>query len=234
MRNSYLFNLKLFTLLTAIWLTPLTVIAQDNEPPALNQRESSTVLERILSLFRSRQNSLITRSEGDVCFISPGSLGEQEIWSDRPLFIMAGEIPQAQITVHSPTTNYNFERDGQVVWTTDIAPDTKILAYGGEQLQPGFTYDWIFSETEKEYKPISFKLLPQSEREKIAAELTTLETELQQQGATTEDIAIAKADFFVSQQLLADALQQLHSVKQPSLTLDTKMADLKQFLCTDS
>ena len=69
---------------------------------------------------------------------------------------MDGEIPQARIEIHSPATNYNYEQDEQIIWTTNIVPNTKTLAYGGEQLKPGFTYDWIFTETEREEKPISF------------------------------------------------------------------------------
>ena len=232
MLKSSSFNLKFPIFVIAICLVPLAVRAQDNPDSATNRRESSSVLERILSLFKSRQNSLITR--GDVCFVSPGSVGEQLVWSDRPLFIMDGEIPEARIEIHSPTTNYNYERDGQIVWTTDLAPNTTTLAYTGEPLQPGFVYDWVFSKSEKTYEPIAFKLMSQPEREQIAGELNTLETELQQQGATTEDIAIAKADFFVSRQLLSDALQQLHSVEQPSSTLVSEIADVKKYLCTDS
>ena len=73
--------------------------------------------------------------------------------------------------------------------------------------------------------------MSQLEREKITSELSTLETKLQTEGATTEDIGIAKADYFVEQQLWSDALQQLHSVENPSPNLTQKIADIKQYLC---
>lgn len=220
--------IKIFAIVTALSLTSVAVLAQKQPEKPTKKLRSGSALERILSLFKARENSLITR--GDVCFVSPGSVGEQTIWSDRPLFILNGEIPPATIEIYSPTTNYNYERDGQQVWTTEISPNTKTIAYAGEQLQPGFNYDWILSKQNKTYDPITFKLMPQPERKAISSELSTLEGELRE-GATTEELAIAKADYFSQRQLWSDALQQLYSVENPSPDLTNKIADITQYLC---
>ena len=100
----------------------------------------------------------------------------------------------------------------------------------GKQLQPGFTYDWELISADQTYRP-TFILMKQPEREAIAAELTAIDNKLQARGATDEDRAIAKADYFVKQQLWSDALQQLHSVENPSATLTNKITDIEQYLC---
>ena len=214
---------------TALCLASVTVQAQNQSESPTKKMRAGSALERILSLFKSRENSLITR--GEVCLVSPGSVGEQTIWSDRPVFILHRTTNQAQIDLYSSTINYNYERDGQLIWSSNISPNTATLAYTGEQLKPGFVYDWSLSNDNKTYALTTFKLMPQSEREAIATELTAIETELQQQGATAEEIAIAKADYFVNRQLFSDALQQLHSVDNPSPDLTTKIADITQYLC---
>ncbi|MEM8831823.1 MAG: hypothetical protein AAGE96_21055 [Cyanobacteria bacterium P01_G01_bin.19] len=214
---------------TALCLTSVAVDAQNQPESQAKKTRSGSALERILSLFKSRENSLISR--GDVCFVSPGSVGEQTIWSDRPLFILHDTVPQAEIDLISSTSNYNYERDGQLIWESKLPPNTNVLAYTGEKLKPGFVYDWVLSNNNKTHAPQSFKLMPQLEREAIAREIKTLKTELQQQGATAEELAIAKADYFVQQQLWSDALQQLYSVENPSPDLTNKIADLVQYLC---
>ncbi|MBE9044831.1 hypothetical protein IQ255_10495 [Pleurocapsales cyanobacterium LEGE 10410] len=229
MRNSNLFKLLLSSALITCCVFPLAVNAREIRATA-PERKSSSLLERIVSLFKSPENSLITR--GEVCFVSPGNLGEQTVWSDRPSFIMYGTIPQAKIDLYSSPANYNYEQDGELIWTETISPNTTTLAYAGEQLQPGFVYDWVFSKADKTYEPITFKLMEQTEREAIATELTAIETQLQGENATAEALAIAKADYFINRQLWSDALQQLQSVENPSPSLSNKVADIKQYLCT--
>ena len=223
-------NLLLLTVVIATNIIPTAIYARENtSTTAKPQKQSTSILKSILSLFKSPENRLITRGD-EVCPISPGNLGEQLIWSDRPLFIWQGDIPQSEITLYSPTTNYNYERDEQIVWNQTIAPNTTTIAYAGEQLQPGFSYDWQFVSGDKTYRP-TFVLMEQAEREAIAAELTALETQLQNNSATAEAIAIAKADYFIERQLWSDALQQIYSVANPSAELTDYIKDIEQYLC---
>lgn len=91
------FNLKLKFLslfLITISLIPIAVNAQQNAEQAEQtvSTQSSSLLERLLSLFKAQENSLTTR--GKICFVSPGQLGEQPVWSDRPLLVMRRNTPR--------------------------------------------------------------------------------------------------------------------------------------------
>lgn len=227
-------NKLLLPILLSLTITiPVMVQAQENSTQTEETPQKSTsILQAILSLLKSPENRLITRGE-EVCPISPGNLGEQLIWSDRPLFIWQGKIPQSEINLYSSTTNYNYEQDDRLIWHETVSPNTQTIAYAGEQLKPGFTYDWEFISNGKTYRP-TFILMEQPQREAIATELTALENKLQASGATSEEIAIALADYFIQQQLWSDALQQLYSIENPSAFFTDKITDIEQYLCQSS
>ncbi|MDJ0590339.1 MAG: hypothetical protein QNJ72_10130 [Pleurocapsa sp. MO_226.B13] len=213
-------------------LAPAIIVKAQNNTASTSEPtspKSTSILEAIVRLFKSPENRLITRGT-EVCPISPGNLGEQVIWSDRPLFIWQGQAPQSTINLYSASVNFNYKVDEQLLWSETIPPNTQTLAYAGEKLQPGFTYDWEFITDSKTYRP-TFILMEESKRQAIAADLARIEQQLQASGATEEDIAIAKADYFVNQQLWSDALQQLYIVDNSSANLKQKIKDIEQYLC---
>ena len=65
----------------------------------------------------------------------------------------------------------------------------------------------------------------------VSQELAALENQMQGEGATESEIAIAKADYFVNQQLWSDALQQLYTVENPSPELTQKKQEVVAYLC---
>ena len=216
-------------LLTSLILVNITstVWAEDNtSTPAESPKQSTSILEAILSLFKSPERRFISRGDR-VCLISPGDLREQLIWSDRPLFIWQGEIPESKINLTKSAENPGEKE--QLVWTQIVSENTQTIAYTGEALQPG-TYYWeLISDGKTDGRVIT--LMTESRREAIAAELTALENKLENDGATEEDIAIAKADYFVRQKLGSDALQQLYSVSNPSPRLTAQIIEIEQHLC---
>lgn len=224
-------KLFILLLLALVTITPVAVNAQKNTPPPATEtpRKSTSILKAILSLFKSPENRLITRGD-QVCPIAPGNIGEQFIWSDRPLFIWQGKIPKSTINLYSSSANFNYEQDEQLLWSETVPPNSQTVAYKGKQLQPGFTYDWEFVASGKTYRP-TFILMEQAERNAIAADLKIIENQLEVNNATAEEKAIAKADYFVNQQLWSDALQQLYSVENPSPMLTNKVQDIEQYLC---
>ena len=203
-----------------------------SSPRQSQTKKSTSILEAILSLLKSPENRLITRGN-ELCPMSPGNIGEQVIWSDRPLFVWAGTTTESQISVFSPTTNFNYEQDDQLIWTQTVAADSESVAYDGAALEPGLTYDWHLLNANKKYR-LTFILMEQREREAIARELAALEEELQVTDASSEDIAIAKADYFVQRQLWSDALQELYAVKNPSPLLVNKTQAIANYLCQSS
>ena len=210
---------------------PSNVQAEEYNPKtsASTPKRSTSILKAIMSLFKTPENRLITRGD-QICLISPGKLGKQIIWSDRPLFIWQGKTPQSEINLYSAASNYDYQQDEQLIWREIVSPNTQILAYAGEKLQPGFTYDWEIMGHKNNPRP-SIMLMEQSQRDAITAELTAIENQLQATDATVEEIAIAKADYFIRQKLGSDALQQLYTVQNPSPNLTKQIENIEQYLC---
>ena len=221
-KNSSKLLLSAFLVLASV--VPATIQAEDNtSTPTKSPEKSTSILEAILSLFKSPENRFITRGD-EICLISPGNLGEQVIWNDRPLFIWQGKIPESEINL-TESTGIREE----LVWTETVSENTQTIAYTGDDLQPGITYDWELVSNDKTYRQ-TITLMEQSQREAIAAELTALENKLDD-SATKENIAIAKADYLIRQQLGYDALQQLYSVPNPSPDLTAQITQIEQHLC---
>jgi len=233
MNKFHSLNKKLFLslLITSLGMTPNPVNAQNSTASGsdTNTPKSTSILEAIVRLFKVPENRLITRS-GDVCTISPGNLGKKVIWNDRPLFIWQGKIPQSKINLYISDVNFDYQQDKQLLWSSTIESNTQTIAYAGEKLQPGFTYDWEMISDDKIYRP-TFILMEESQRKAIAQDLLKIEQDLQATNTTAEEIAIAKADYFVNRQLWSDALQQLYIVDNSSLELQQKIQDIEQYLC---
>jgi hypothetical protein len=67
------------------------------------------------------------------------------------------------------------------------------------------------------------------QRQRIIVDLWTLERQLQ--GASREEIALAKANYFAQRQLWSDVLQQAYSVQNPSAELAKFVQKLPTQLC---
>ena len=67
--------------------------------------------------------------------------------------------------------------------------------------------------------------MEQQQRDRISAELTQLQAQLQD--ASEETIALEKANYFVKQELWADALRELYSVSNPSPTLTAAIKEIQ-------
>ncbi len=225
------------TLLITATITSVAIpvtYAQQNTQPTNSQskkkpKKPTSILAAILSLLKAPENRLITRGD-ELCPISPGNLGEQLIWSDRPLFIWQGEIPQSKVNLYSSSANFNYERDEELVWSQAIAANSVRITYSGEPLQPGFIYDWEFVTAKKTYRS-TFVVMTEEERQAITRDLAAIENQLTAEGKGNEEIAIAKADYLAQKQLWSDVLQQLYTIENPSLDLVSKTEDIEQYLC---
>ena len=206
--------------LILINLIPLEVRAEPKNPSPKKSQQSTSILQAVLSLFKSSERRMITRGE-EVCLISPGNRGEQLIWSDRPLFVWWGEIFKSQI---------NLYHDGQLVWTEVVPANTRTIAYSGETLEPGATYDWELVSNGKNYRQ-TIVLTKPDQQKAIATELATLDSQLKMEKTTAEAMAIAKAKYFLGKELSSDALQQLYLVKKPSSDLVSQIDDFEARLC---
>ncbi|GAB4539702.1 MAG: hypothetical protein Tsb0014_30350 [Pleurocapsa sp.] len=214
---------------------PAAIAESSNNNSSTNQQEakkSTSILEALLSLLKSPENRLITRGD-ELCPMSPGNIGEQVVWNNRPLFIWAGKTSKSKISLYSPTVNFNYEQDDKLLWQKTLESNTETVVYDGEKLEPGLTYDWHLKDANKDYR-LTFVLMEQDQRNAIAQDLIALENELKNTNVSVEDIAIAKADYFANKKLWSDALQELYAVENPSPMLVNKTKAISSYLCQDN
>ncbi|NET61504.1 MAG: hypothetical protein F6K47_36905, partial [Symploca sp. SIO2E6] len=65
----------------------------------------------------------------------------------------------------------------------------------------------------------SFRIMEAEEREAIAKELAALENRLKTEGASAEEIALKRANYFEGKELWSDVLREIYSVSNPSSEL---------------
>ncbi len=194
------------------------------------ERESSSIFEAIWKLLRAkREQEPALSSRSNICEITPGLLGETNlIYSDRPLFLWQGTIPQVDIYLYTP---FGLDTEQEVFWSQTVASNNRIL-YSGEPLQPGQIYDWeIVVDSATNRRRISFQVMEAAERDRISQEIKHLETGLRNAGATNEEIILAKANYFAQQDLWSDALQQLSSLENLSNVAKDNNQKIVSYIC---
>ena len=235
-------SIKKYLLIGSIALTITSLIipvtqAQPNNSPTTTEKptekekpqKSPSMLETLLRLIKTPENRLITRGD-ELCLISPGNIGEQIIYSDRPIFIWQGAIPDSTINLYSPSANYNYERDEQLIWSQEVAANSQNIAYQGEPLQPGFIYDWELVTPDTTYRS-TFVVMKDVTKNEIDRDIAAMSDRLKSNRKKEEYIAIAVADYLAQKQLWSDVLQQLYAVENPSANLVSKTEDIEQYLC---
>ncbi|MGH2414358.1 MAG: DUF928 domain-containing protein [Microcystaceae cyanobacterium] len=207
-------------------------------PPAETRRgEQTSVWAALWELLKSKRSEPALTSRGKVCEIAPGLLGEKNvIWSDRPLFLWQGTVPSLEIRLYSP---FSPDREQEVLWSQTVSAQSQTakfqsVTYTGEALQPGKTYDWELVVSSSRRQRFTFQVMESQERDRLASELTERETQLKAAGATTEEIALQWANYFAQRGLWSDALQEIYSVKNPSVDLTRNVQEILSYLCESS
>ncbi|MEA5572565.1 hypothetical protein [Calothrix sp. UHCC 0171] len=190
-----------------------------------------------------------------ICPVSPGLVDNLIIWHDKPLFLWHGQLepeklPEAKLIVRE------FETQ-KVVWETDInITQQKILYKGTKQLQPGKLYQWLITQelitqelstqkAEEIIKPTLFRIMSAAERDKINLDLQEMEVKLKANKASSEEIALRKAEYFLnyevpnqntnkSTHLWSDAILLFYSVENPSPLLQQEREKLLKDICEPS
>ncbi len=163
---------------------------------------------------------------GEVCPIAPARAFEvPQVWSDRPLFLWQGSLARIEVT----------DEKGVPLWKKPVSKETASIIYGGRSFQPGQTYLWKIFTNRFQLTPeytLKFQTMEPQKRDRITADLTALDTQLKTKGATPEEIALQRANYFVNQNLLSDALREMYSVKDPSNTLKEIIQQTPSALCS--
>jgi hypothetical protein len=170
---------------------------------------------------------------GGVCALTPGTIGtNQEIWSTRPMFVVKrqGIEPIQKIEVSSADHQ-------KLLWNQDVPRRTEVFTtlYGGETpLQPNQIYNWVITYGNpgvSKQNSFSFKVMDEQKRDRITADLAKLEAELKAKGATTEEVALQRSQYFAQQELWSDALQEVYSVDNPSPALQERIQAITGDIC---
>ena len=161
------------------------------------------------------------------CTIAPLDLKTNtEVWSDRPLFLWRGPI--GKIEVRQQGSN-------DVLWRQPIEPGVGLMQYTGEALQPGVTYNWVLFDLQNNaIRSIAFKVMDAQEREQVNTQLQSLERELKAKGATAQESAARRAQYFAQRQLWSDAWREAFSVDNPIAVIGTITQTTPTPFCTRS
>lgn len=152
-------------------------------------------------------------SRGELlCPIAPRGIDTiPQVWSDRPLFVWRGAAKQIEV---------RLQGSQEVLWRQEVTPADRSLMYGGEALQPGQTYIWvIFDLNNKAIAQTPFQIMEAQQRDRIKTRLQILQEELREKGASAEEIAMRRAQYFAQQQLWSDVWREVNSVENPSPAL---------------
>lgn len=161
----------------------------------------------------------------DFCLINPGE--NEKVWHLSPLLIWQGNINK--VGVREKGKNIVLWRDSVV----QTEGNFKSAQYQGFPLKFGKSYEWLFySNTSKNIvREIPFQIMDATERAPITADLSALNKKLKAEDATEEEIALERANYFENRQLWGDVLQELYSVKNPSVKLQSIADKVTNGIC---
>lgn len=163
-------------------------------------------------------------SRGEICAIAPSVSREMGvIWSDRPLFLWQGNVTKIEVRPRESQ---------QALWSHTVDETVKSAMYSGKALQPGQSYRFVMLDEDSTVLfALVFQVMDGEGRSRISSDLTRLEAQLKQKGATAEEIAYAKADYFASRQMWADALREAYSVENASSALSQFKQSIPDQFC---
>lgn len=196
---------------------PLQAAIKPQSRPSLSEINSKYIALTwgdIWDKLRRRKGKGGSRGDEDeqfLCMITPGKLSDEQnegtllVWSDRPFFLWQGKITTIEV---------RKARSQKLVWQQNISAAANSTLYQGESLQPGQRYFW--QDSQRPEQKGSFRIMETEEREAIAKELTALENQLTTEGATAEEIALKRANYFETKGLWSDVLREIYSVSNPS------------------
>jgi hypothetical protein len=201
-----------------------TSLSKNNQPPKSQGIRALTKQDNTPPVNPHGTGSTGTRGP---CTIAPLDLKTNtEVWSDRPLFLWRGPIGKIEV---------RQQGNNDVLWRQPIEPGVGRMQYAGEPLQPGRTYNWVLFDTQNNaISSIAFKVMDAREREQVNTQLISLERELKAKGATAQESAARRAQYFAQRQLWSDAWREAFSVDNPVAIIGTITQTTPTPFCTRS
>lgn len=211
-------------------LIPLSARGMIRDPHQSESRLNTSIKSNYIALSWSEIWHKLKRKKvaggsrsgmGNLCLVSPNGLvnlespdssanNRVEIWHQNPLFVWrSGELNKIVL-----------KNDSDIYWEKEIEKSSTHLFYDGKPLQMGETYNLVvFAPFETEVYRL--QVLASDKHQQIKADL--IETRLEAKNATQEEIALAKATYFIERQMWSDVLWELYSIPEPTGELKTTL-----------
>ncbi|NER80926.1 MAG: hypothetical protein F6K42_15425 [Leptolyngbya sp. SIO1D8] len=167
----------------------------------------------------------IKRGGSEFCFVTFDDETVTPLWRDTPTFILQGDM--RSLALH---------REGREnpLWTYE-ANEAEAVTYDGTILLPGAVYV-IHAQNPQfpasDFEARQFVLLSAERQVEIAFELSDLETDMRNADASAEEIALARADYFWQQGLVADAWAEVMPLKATSETVSEAINAAYERICS--
>ncbi|MDA0673127.1 MAG: hypothetical protein O3C67_05400 [Cyanobacteria bacterium] len=170
---------------------------------------SASFLDWLLTRNGDESESPGIKRGDDYCIVSvpPGVV--EEIWSDRPVFLIQGSHRRLAI----------FEGDSDTpLWTYPVN-DQAAVVYSGPDLEPGQVYTFRAQHVDfpnSIYESRQFQVVSDLQQQAIARSLTAVEAAVVAEGGDPAAVAIARADYFWVRGFEADAWREMAVAQQLS------------------
>lgn len=183
-----------------------TVLFEDNPPPVPKkpgvQREPN-----------------ISVNYSHLCAIAPEPA--RPVWSDHPMFVWQANVGRIEVQSLS----------GEQLWHQNDIKAENHVSYTGEALQLGASYRWVaFDPQNKPLFFVLFKVMDAQKHRVIENDLQKIEDGLK--GASAEEKAMQRAQFFAKKQLWSDFWREVLSVDNPSPALTEIVKTKTTELCS--
>jgi hypothetical protein len=196
----------------------------------------------LFSLWPSRPKRRKASRGNDMCSIAPAASTETYIvWHNRPLFLWkySGANQNAELIVSE------YDNPNNVIWQSPVNLTAQKLLYGKKKaLEADKLYKWqLVSKSKGVNTPTVFQIMPTSERGQIEADLLALEKSLKASKASSEEIALKKANYFANYQIKrqtnnqvfnpwSDVLQSLYDIENPSAQYTQLREEYTGYFCS--
>ncbi|MGB3309027.1 MAG: hypothetical protein WBG32_02070 [Nodosilinea sp.] len=162
-----------------------------------------------------------SRGDDPLCLINPGT--DEMVWTLQPMIVVHG----------------NVETIGLRPIDLDDEFDSVHMAYGGEPLEPGESYEWIVYQRDLYGKlvedlKVPFQVMAAGDgRDRITTELEQLQAVAEADQLSIDEAIQAQIDFLLAEGLAADAIQVLFSPEAAGETLEADRQALIAEICPE-
>lgn len=215
--------------LSSLFGLPASVLAQESIPVLPQQlpaQESVPIPQQQLPAQNSvpvPQQQFPSQPTRGICLVSPRD--NASIFSTRPVLTWKGGAIQ-RIELTDLTQN-------EMAWSGDLELPVPQLAYRGTPLIPGHRYRWTgYGPSRAVLGTAEFAIMTEEQRAPIETALSTLRTQLAQQGKSPAEINVEVVNYLDSQGLEADAVITAVNAVPPAPALGRYVRTVRDRKCS--